>query len=104
MHEAVKRYIEGLSHGHTPSILMDNQVLYGATTLTVKPTLEADCVDSLRLEIPQGRPGIETFMFMHFFIAVTGLDKFVEILPRLQEFMHKGGEFNEVVERWQIQI
>jgi hypothetical protein len=104
MHDAVRRYISGFQNGQTPCLIVDNQVLYGGTVLTVCPSLESDRIESIRLEVPHGRPTRETLIFFHFFAAVLGGERFIEIMPRLKESMPEGGEFNEAIDEWRIRV
>jgi hypothetical protein len=37
-------------------------------------------------------------------VAVFSAEKFIEIQPRIKSAMHRQGEFNEVIDGWQIRL
>jgi hypothetical protein len=105
MHKAVSQYISELERHKHPILKTDNQVLCGGSVLTVSPNIEADDIDSIRLDMPNQFQSVsEAATWLLFFVAVVGSEKFCEIQPRIKMAMHGHGEFNELVDGWQIRL
>lgn len=105
MHKAVSRYISELEAHKHPILKTDNSVLCGGAVLTVSPSIQADNINSIRLDLPLKFQAVsEAATWLLFFVAVVGPEKFCEIQPRIKAAMSGSGEFCEMVGEWQIRL
>ena len=104
MHPAVASIIHELKRGGKPYLFAGNSLACGRVSFAVSPSVEADKLDFIRLDLPNNVIPEDAAFWGLFFVALFGAEKFCELLPRMKVVLHQEHEFSETVDDWNLRL
>lgn len=72
--------------------------------MTVVPNLDADHIDSIRLDVPFNGSGREQLIAIHFLTAMIGDERSLALFPGIKVATENGTVFNEIIETWRLRV
>lgn len=101
-HPAVKKYRDELEKARHQYFITDTQIVTGRVALTVQPSIDAERLQSLRMEFPGDYNPRECPYVALLIVAVLDAATFLQLLPKIGTALKSGKVFDETIHGWRM--